>query len=189
MPSFYTRAGDDGYTGLLGEGRVPKYDMRPEAIGCVDEAMAALGMARATCKSAEAREIILGVQRDLYALMAETAATPENAEKFHAIDSSKVSWLETQTDELARLVEMPHEFIIPGDTLAGAMLDLARTITRRAERRLAELLHRGDIRNPELMRYLNRLSSLCFVLEIREIQIEKNNLTLAKVRSDDRDNH
>jgi cob(I)alamin adenosyltransferase len=183
MSSFYTRAGDDGYTGLLGEGRVPKYDIRPEALGSIDEAMAALGMARVACQSPGMAEIILQVQRDLYSLMAETAATPENAEKFHFIDEARVAWLEKHTDALSLLVEMPGEFIIPGDFQSGAMLDLARTIVRRAERRVAELLLRGDIQNPELMRYLNRLSSLCFVMEIREIQfLGRNKPTFAKVK-------
>jgi cob(I)alamin adenosyltransferase len=184
MSVFYTRAGDDGYTGLLGEGRVPKYDIRPEALGSIDEAMAALGMARAACQTPGMPEIILQVQRDLYSLMAETAATPENAQKFHVIDGSKVAWLEQQTDAMTALVEMPREFIIPGDIVSGAMLDLARTVVRRAERRVAELLLRGDIQNPELMRFLNRLSSLCFVMELREIQfVAGNKPTLAKIKA------
>ena len=181
MPSFYTRTGDDGFTGLLGEGRVPKYDLRPETLGTIDEAMAALGTARAACQAPGTPEILLKVQRELYGLMAEVAATHENTAKFHRIGPAEVAWLEQQTDELSQQVDMPSEFIIPGDTLAGAMLDLGRTVVRRAERRVAELLQRGDIENPELMRYLNRLSSLCFVLEIREIQFQgKGKPTSAK---------
>ncbi len=169
MPStFYTRGGDEGYTGLLGEGRVRKEDLRMEALGTIDEAGAALGLARAHVRSAGAAELILQVQRDLYGLMGEIAATPENAARFRVIDSQKVVWLEAQTDALTAQVEIPREFIVPGDSVQGAYLDLARTVVRRAERRVSDLLHRGDIQNPELLRYLNRLSSLCFVLEIRE---------------------
>jgi cob(I)alamin adenosyltransferase len=139
-----------------------------EALGAVDEAGAALGLSRAHARSAEAHGLILQIQRDLYGLMGELAATAENAGRFRVIDAQKVAWLETQTDVLTRLVEVPREFIVPGDTVQGAFLDLARTVIRRAERRVSDLFHRGDIENPELLRYLNRLSSLCFVLEIRE---------------------
>lgn len=181
MPSYYTRAGDDGYTGLLGEGRVPKYDLLPETLGTLDEATAAVGLARAFCQAPESPDLLLKIQRELYGLMAEVAATPENIEKFHVIDLERVHWLEEQTDGLSKLVELPREFIVPGDTVAGAFLDVARTVVRRAERRVADLLHRGTIRNPELLRYLNRLSSLLFVLELRETQVAgKNKPTLAK---------
>lgn len=172
MAKFYTRTGDNGYTGLLGEGRVPKYHPIPEAVGAVDEATAALGMARAACKAQESTGLLLAVQRDLYHLMAELAATPENAAQFRKIDAVRVAWLETQTDALAGRVEMPREFIVPGDSPAGASLALARTIVRRAERRVAQLFHEATIANGELLRYLNRLSSLCFVLELLENQFE-----------------
>jgi cob(I)alamin adenosyltransferase len=182
MPaSFYTRSGDDGYTGLLGEGRVAKEDLRLEALGAVDEANAALGVARAHARSPEGPGLLLHIQRDLYGLMAELAATPQNAQRFHSIDSEKVTWLETQVDTLSRIVEVPREFIVPGDIVEGAFLDLARTVVRRAERRVVDLFRRGDVANPELLRYLNRLSSLCFVLELRENQIVGNKkITLAK---------
>lgn len=170
MTRFYTRTGDDGFTGLLGGGRVPKYHPRPEAVGTIDEATAALGLARATCLESRSKEIILAAQRDLYNLMAEVSATPENASRFRVIDEKRVDWLEEQTDSLNEIVKMPQEFIIPGDSHAGAALALARTIVRRAERQVASLLHSGEIENPELLRYLNRLSSLCFVLELMENQ-------------------
>lgn len=168
MPTFYTRRGDDGSTGLLGEGRVAKYDLRMETLGAIDEANAALGLARATCVSGKVKEITLAIQRDLYRLMAETAATEETAAQFHAIDDPKVDWLETMTDQLSSEVSIPREFIVPGDTVPGAALDMARTIVRRAERRMTELLARGDVHNPNLIQYLNRLSSLLFVMELVE---------------------
>lgn len=185
MPdSFYTRTGDEGYTGLLGPGRIPKEDPRIEALGAVDEANAALGVARVNARSPEAG-LLLEIQRDLYGLMAELAATPENAGRFHVIDAQKVDWLEAQVNVLTQRVEIPREFIVPGDTAAGAHLDLARTIIRRAERRVADLHHRGELANPHLLRYLNRLSSFCFVLELRENQVAGNtNITLAKPGED-----
>ena len=168
MPTFYTRTGDDGFTGLLGEGRVPKYHPLTEAVGAVDEAAAALGIARAACQGERSPELILTVQRDLYHLMAEIASTRENAARFRKIDASRVKWVEEQTDLLANQVEMPKDFILPGDSYAGATFALARTVIRRAERSVARLYHEQLIENPELLRYLNRLSSLCFVLELYE---------------------
>ena len=179
--SFYTRGGDDGYTGLLGPGRVAKEDLRMEALGVVDEASAVLGVARAHALSKEAPGLLLQVQRDLYNLMAELAATPENVERFRSIDDQKVAWLEVQTDTIVSITPIPREFIVPGDTVNGAYLDQARTVVRRAERRVAELLHRGDVQNLALLRYLNRLSSLCFVLELLENHVSGNtNISFAK---------
>ena len=178
--AFYTSKGDDGTTNLLGEGRVAKYHVRIEAVGTLDESTAALGLARAHCRDSHSGGILLEAQRDLYKLMAEVAATPENAEKFRFIDAGRVTWLEGQTDELSKLVEMPKEFILPGDPFAGAALSLARTIIRRAERRVVELFDAEEIKNPDLQRYLNRLSSLCFVLELLENKAAGNKTTLAK---------
>ncbi len=181
MASFFTRGGDDGFSGLLGEGRVLKSDARLEALGAVDEATAALGLARAQCRAPEIAEIILHVQRDLYKLMAEVAATPKAAKAFRVIGVDHVAWLEAQTEFTARSAQYPSDFIIPGDSQAAAALDLARTIVRRAERRVVALVEHGELENMDLIRYLNRLSSLVFVLELREIQsagLEKP--TLAK---------
>ncbi len=178
--TFYTAKGDDGTTGLLGEGRVPKYHVRMEAVGALDEASAALGLARAQCSAPQTAPILLEVQRDLYKLMAEVAATLENAKRFHFIDETRVNWLEKQTDELSAIVEMPKQFILPGDTLGGAALSLARAIVRRAERRVVSLFDDEEVVNADLQRYLNRLSSLCFVLELLENQNAGKKTTLAK---------
>ncbi len=157
-----------------------KYHARIEAVGTLDESTAALGLARAQCLDSRSAPIILEAQRDLYKLMAEVAATPENAERFHFIDSARVAWLEEQTDALSKLVEIPKEFILPGDSLAGAALSLARAIVRRAERRVVELHDEQEVSNPDLQRYLNRLSSLCFVLELLENKAAGHPTTLAK---------
>ncbi len=181
MTKFYTRSGDDGFTSLLGAKRVPKYHPRPEAVGNLDEASAALGAARAIAQASETRRILLAAQRDLYNMMAEVAATLENAARFRTINAERVSWLETKIDSLAERVELPNEFILPGDSPAGGQLAIARTVVRRAERIVAKLFHEGQVDNPELLRYLNRLSSLCFVLELLENQFRgKSSPTLAK---------
>jgi cob(I)alamin adenosyltransferase len=160
-----TGTGDTGYTGLLGEQRVPKYDARPDTFGTVDEATSALGLARAAAQDPKVKEIIYRVQQELYLLMAELATPPENYEKMgFRMTVEHVQRLEQVEEELKREVEIPNKFIIPGDTLDGAALDLARTIIRRAERMVVKLLHDGVIANGEVVRYLNRLSDLIFIL-------------------------
>ena len=178
--NYYTGTGDDGTTGLLGEGRVSKTDARIETLGALDESTATLGLARAQARDPRSAKIVLEAQRDLYKLMAEVAARPEQAEKFHAIDAGRVTWVESQIDRLASTITMPREFIVPGDTPAGAALSLARAVIRRAERRVVELVTAKDVSNPELIRYLNRLSSLCFVLELVENAAAGKETTLAK---------
>jgi cob(I)alamin adenosyltransferase len=181
MSQFYTRRGDHGYTGWLGEGRVPKNHPRLEAVGAIDEAVAALGMARAACQSPDSGEILLKIQRDLYHLMAEVSATPENASKFREIDPARVTWLEEQIQRISQVVEVPNEFILPGDSFSAAVVAMARTIVRRAERKVVALNLEEELENPDLLRYINRLSSLCFSLELLEIDISGNKtVTLAK---------
>jgi cob(I)alamin adenosyltransferase len=181
MNRFYTRTGDDGYTGWLGQGRLPKYHPVTEALGAIDEATSALGMGRALAQREHSRTLLVRIQRDLYNLMGEVASAPENAARFRVIDAEKVAWLEQETDRLSESVRLPREFVVPGDSQAGAALSMARAIVRRAERRVARLYHEHGLENVELLRYLNRLSSLCFVLELAEDQASGTETpTLAK---------
>ena len=180
MSPFYTRTGDKGNTSLLGKGRVAKFDRRIETLGTLDEATAALGIARASARAPQSAALILETQRDLYKLMAEVGATPENAASFRSIDQARVEWLEQQIDALSEIVPMPTEFILPGENPASAAMALARTIVRRAERRVAELAQNKKLENPTLLAYLNRLSSLCFLLELLENQHVGQSTQLAK---------
>lgn len=177
---FYTGTGDQGTTGLLGEGRVSKDDPRIEAVGAVDEVMAVLGVARAHARAGQTRALLLEVQRDLYRLMAEVAAMPEKQARFRGITAERVAWLEEQIAALEEEVPPPKAFIVPGDSLGGAFLDLARTVVRRAERRVVALWRAGGLENPALAAYLNRLSSLCFVLELLENRAAGVDTTRAK---------
>ena len=170
---LYTRKGDDGFTGLLGEGRVLKSDARMEALGSIDEASAALGLARSLVEEKGLQELILQVQRGLYQIMAEVAATPENSSRFRTIGQEQVNWLEEHTDRLAEGLRMPAEFIVPGDSPASAAFSMARSVVRRAERRVVELAEKQLVENASLLAYLNRLSSLCFVLEVREAVLSR----------------
>jgi len=183
--TLYTRTGDDGYTGVLGRERVAKYDLQPVAYGTVDELSAALGVARTAVQHPCSGEIIVEVQRDLYMAMADLATTPEAAIKAGCrLGSSRIDWIEGIIDEVGQQVEIPPAFIVPGDSLAGALLDVARTIARRAERHVAKLHHQAMLCNPEVLTYLNRLSSLFFVmsrLEDRAAGVEE--FTLARLES------
>jgi cob(I)alamin adenosyltransferase len=165
MAKVTTGTGDTGYTGLLGAQRVPKYDPRPDTFGTIDEATSALGLARAAASDQKVKDIIYRVQQELYLLMGELATPPEHYEQMGLhMTIEHVQHLEQVEAELQRDVEIPNKFIIPGDTLDGAALDLARTIIRRAERMAVKLLHDGSIQNMEVVRYLNRLSDLIFIL-------------------------
>lgn len=163
-PKMYTRAGDQGYTGLLGKERVPKYDLRPEAYGQVDEAQAVLGMCRAGPLSQRGRELLIPIERDLYHMMAELAAVPGVKLPLPPASAERVEWLERVTDELAQITGPFSDFVLPGDSQAGALVHLARTVVRRSERAVARLMHEGELENPEVLRYLNRLSSFLFAL-------------------------
>ena len=168
---FYRGSGDDGYTGLLGPERVPKYDLRPEAYGTVDEAQAAIGIARASGCISRTEEILLAIQRDLYVLMAELAAAGDDDSVFAgSVSSEHLGWLEDQIAQFEDRIKLSREFVVPGDSQPGAALHLARTIVRRAERHAVRLAHDGVLTNHTVIRYLNRLSSLLYVLAIAEDQ-------------------
>jgi cob(I)alamin adenosyltransferase len=180
---FYTRRGDDGTTGLLGPGRVPKYDLRPEAYGTVDEAQAVLGLARAAGCTTRTREILLQIQRELHPMMAELASAGSDHSAFaDSITAAQVGLLESHIGEFEALVEMPKVFVVPGDSPPGAALHLGRTVVRRAERQAVRLAHEGLLENTQVLRYLNRLSSLLFVLALYEDQqATRGGLTLASI--------
>lgn len=163
--TLYTRVGDDGYTGVLGRERVAKHDLQPVAYGTVDELSAQLALARTAARHPNTNGMLLEVQRDLYAAMADLATTPEAAGKSGVrLYEPRITWLEALIDQVGQQVEIPPAFIISGDSYAGALLDVARTVSRRAERHVARLHHEAMLCNPVVLRYLNRLSSLLFVL-------------------------
>jgi cob(I)alamin adenosyltransferase len=180
MPGYFTGAGDDGFTGVLGEGRLPKHDPRIEAVGAIDEAAAALGLARSMTHDLSIRSILQSVQRHLYQVMAEVAAPGENAARLRVIGADQVAWLEQTIQHLSDEIDVPGGFLLGGDSPAGGALDLARTILRKAERRLAALVHGGQVKNDWLLRYLNRASSLCFVLILVEYRRAGIAPTMAK---------
>jgi cob(I)alamin adenosyltransferase len=160
---LYTGKGDSGSTDLLGV-RVAKDDPRIELIGTLDETTSAIGLARAMSAITELGDIAIEAQRDLYRIMAELAFTDELRPASFNFGADRVEWLSATTDQLSDRIELPRQFIIPGDTAGGAAFDVARTIARRAERLAVAQVHGGTFCNGEIVRYLNRLSSLLFVL-------------------------
>jgi cob(I)alamin adenosyltransferase len=166
MPRIYTRKGDDGTTGLLFGGRVAKDSPVIEANGAVDEAQAALGLARAEAEQgSEVDTLLVELERDLWVLMAEVATAPQHRGKLQEgtsrVSHDMVDALERRIDELSERFEMPAQFVVPGQNRISAALDVARTAVRRAERLV------GRVALPEdsaVGRYLNRLSDLVWTM-------------------------
>lgn len=169
MTSFFTRKGDTGYSNLPGANHVTKADERFEAIGTLDELSSVLGLARSLSKNQETSDILIAIQKNLYSLMAELASGNADSEGKPLISETEVKRLEEKIEHLELKVEIPKKFIIPGDTTGGAVLDMARTIARRAERRVVSLALDRPV-SGEVLKYLNRLSSLLFILELFENQ-------------------
>ena len=178
---FYTGLGDDGTTDLLGA-RVAKDDPRIDALGSLDEASSAIGLARSMAVDGRVREDLVAVQRDLYRIMAELAFTPELRPAAYDFEVNRVDWLGVETDGLAAGVDLPREFILPGESPPGAALDVARAVTRRGERQVVALVHGGHQVNPTILGYLNRLSSLLFIAARVEDRAAGSDPKRAKVR-------
>ncbi len=166
---IYTKTGDDGTTGLLYGGRISKADPTVEACGSVDEAVAALGMARALSEKGGA--LILRLQRDLFVVGADLATNPKERDKLKPgvslVTAKMVEEIERLIDMSVKEHPLPQEFVVPGATVPSAALDLARSLVRRAERRTVEMHDGGSLVNPDALHYLNRLSDLLFVLARR----------------------
>lgn len=165
---IYTKTGDDGTTGLLYGGRVSKDDIRTEAYGSVDEAVAAIGVARALGPVGEGLgSLLLEVQRQLFVVGAELATASENAGKLKPgvsrVTDEMVDGLESQIDRMTAAAPLPDYFVVPGSTAVSAALDVARSVARRAERGVVAMNREGMLAGEAVLRYLNRLSDLLFV--------------------------
>ena len=164
MP-HYTGSGDDGSTTLYGPGRVPKHHPQPMTFGAIDEASSALGLARSLAQAEKTNTIVLEMQQRFYLIMAELAVVAgEPVPSEFVTRASDVQRLEDFAEELEGIAPAPDQFVLPGATPAGGALDLARSITRRAEREVSRLEAGGHSLNPEVLRYLNRASSVIFDL-------------------------
>jgi cob(I)alamin adenosyltransferase len=165
---IYTKTGDDGTTGLLYGGRISKADAAAEAYGSIDEAVAALGLARALAGPGDVHDVILRLQRELFVVAADLATNPDQRAKLTAGVSlttpEMVASLERLIDARVEAHPLPEEFIVPGANPVSAAVDVARTLVRRAERRAVEMREGGGTVNPDALLYLNRLSDALFVL-------------------------
>jgi cob(I)alamin adenosyltransferase len=169
MVKIYTGKGDDGSTSLWYGGRVPKDDGRTDAYGSLDEANSALGVARSLCgDDAGLAADILRIQDELMIAGAELATSPEAAERLEdgvsRITPEMASELEPLIDKYMGQVDLPPKFVLPGGTTLSAQLDVARTVLRRAERRVVTLDREGELASPDLLRFLNRASDLIFAM-------------------------
>jgi cob(I)alamin adenosyltransferase len=174
-----TRRGDDGTTGLLfGGERIAKDDLRTETYGTIDEAVAALGVARAqlaareggslTLPAGDLGELLLRIQRDLFVVAAELATQPaawaRQVDDVSRVSAAMVDRLESLLRTSEAGIVMPTEFVVPGETIVSASIEVARTIVRRAERRAVTLGAEGLIPGGHLLPYVNRLADLLWVL-------------------------
>lgn len=165
----YTRRGDDGSTGLLYGGRVDKDDVRTDAYGTVDEAVSALALARADLVEEQRwHDAVLDVQRQLFVVGAQLATHTDHwrqlADGVSRVTPDMTDALEAAIDQLTAEFPLPGEFVVPGARRPGAGIDLARTIVRRAERRVVQMRRAGLLPDDVILRYLNRLSDYLFVL-------------------------
>lgn len=168
----FNRRGDEGETSLMFNTRVSKSDAHCEAYGTVDEAVAALGLARTLCKKQPVLDALLSIQKDLFVLAGELATPVEAygrlAGKHAVITAGDLERLEGLIEKLEQETEMPREFVIPGNSPGSAALHLARAIMRRAERRAVALKQDGLLPNEEVLKYLNRAADLIFTLACHE---------------------
>jgi cob(I)alamin adenosyltransferase len=194
-----TGKGDDGTTGLLyGGDRIPKDDLRTEAYGTIDEAVAALGIARAqlglkaglgslSASFGDLPDLILRFQRELFVAAAELATNPEAWDRLEdgrtRVSAEMVDGVEAVLQETEAFIEMPREFVVPGETPTSAALELARTTLRRAERHAVTLDREGLIPGPHLLPYLNRLADLVWVLARAAEQAESRSATPSRTDS------
>jgi cob(I)alamin adenosyltransferase len=161
-----TKKGDAGRTGSLNKRRrVAKTNIRKEINGTLDEVNAMLGLARATCEKKRISALILRVQEEIFMIGSEVAASPDDVgELDHRIGARHIRRLERGMDSIEARMKMPESFVVAGATQVSAMLDLARTFTRRAERKAVQAKEEQIIRSAHLMKYLNRLSDYIFTL-------------------------
>ena len=175
---IYTKTGDQGETSLWGGGRVTKSHPRVNAYGTVDEANSMIGLALSLLPDAEtrARDQLIRIQNELFQVGSELATQPGARNSCPFVSDSEIQGLESEIDEMEKILPPLKNFILPSGSSAGSALHLARTIVRRAERDAVDLSHHEPVRD-ELIRYLNRLSDYLFVMARAVNQILKKTET------------
>jgi len=162
--SIATKRGDAGQTDLVGKIRVSKSELRVECYGTIDELGAALGLARSICDDVEVRELCKDVQRELFKIGSAVATPPESKVAPPEIDAGMVARLDAEVRRIEALPGIVGDWTLPGELPAGAALDVARAVCRRAERTAVRLRESGASLEPNVLVYLNRLSDLLWLL-------------------------
>ena len=170
MNKFYTSRGDQGKTDQIGKSRLSKAHIRIQTVGSLDESSSFLGFARAQITDHEINQLIKTIQKDLYRIMSIVAQEQPDSDKIPDLEPGRVAWLEEKIDHYGSLTESPRDFILPGQNLPSGAIGMARTVVRRAERDLVSLAEESMLFSETSLSYLNRLSSLCFVLELLTAQ-------------------
>ena len=173
MSRVYTKTGDDGTTGQLFGGRIPKGSELVEALGDIDEAVSTLGVARAECEDERIATILLRVQKELFVVGADLSVNPKHRDRLKPgislVEPDMITGLEKLIDELTEEQPLKPVFLVPGTTALEAKIDLARTVVRRAERHTLRAKDAGFEVSEHAQHYLNRLSDLVFVLARRAV--------------------
>jgi len=160
-----TKKGDKGFTSLLGGRRVRKFHLRPEAYGTLDELNSFLGMARAVSKDRRVKETLLAIQNHLYLIGSELALSGKDRRLLkREITQKEVDWLTSLSTDFEASLNLEPKFIVYGETFISSILDVARAVSRRAERRVAEMKSKGMLTHPRILEYLNRLSDVLYLL-------------------------
>jgi cob(I)alamin adenosyltransferase len=160
-----TQKGDKGLTGLLSGKRVPKYHIRPETYGTLDELNSFVGMGRAVSKDKKVRKILLAIQNHFFIIGSELASTGKDRRVLkNLISQREVDWVNQLSADLEASVKPEPKFILYGETFVSSVLDVARAVARRAERRVAKMKSLGLVQNPKILEYLNRLSDVLYLL-------------------------
>ena len=180
---IYTKTGDSGETGLFKGPRVPKHDLRVEAYGNVDECNAMIGVCLLHIQHVEIKNLLSSIQHELFEVGADLATPPQQQDDSKwRIDPEMTANLERTIDHFEEQLPTLTNFILPGGSLAGAQIHYTRTVCRRAERSVSKLAEQQQI-HPEILRYLNRLSDLLFVLARAENQLAGSPETIWKKRN------
>ena len=177
-----TKKGDSGYTSLLKGERVPKHHLIIEAGGTLDEANSLIGVARAASSEKRIKRILLQVQKHLFIIGAELSG-PKGKSKApkNKISETEIKWLERLVDEFEEALALPPGFVAFGQNEGSSHLDVARTIVRKVERMAVKMKSKDLIENPFILKYLNRLSDLIFLLACFEEKDEKEKRKMNRI--------
>ena len=164
-----TKKGDKGFTHLLGGRRVPKFHLRPETYGTLDELNAFVGMARAASRNEKVRETLFSIQSHFYLISSDLALPGKDRSLLkEEIGQKEVDWLSQLSTEFESSLKPEPKFIVYGETFSSSVLDVARAVSRRTERLVARMKSKRMLHNPKILEYLNRLSDVLYLLARHE---------------------